>query len=470
MFIHQMYTSCLSEAAYYIESNGEVAIIDPIRDIQAYIDLANERGATIKYIFETHFHADFISGHLDLSSKTNAKIIFGPTAKTNYSIYNAVDNEMFILGNCSITALHTPGHTLESTCYLLKDENKQPKAIFTGDTLFVGDVGRPDLFGAQISKEELAGLLFESLTNKIITLPDEVVVYPAHGAGSSCGKNIGKETFTTIGYQKQNNYALQASTKEEFVKLVIDGLGAPPPYFELNATINKTGYDSLDLVIEQSNKALGLAEFKQETTNENVLILDTRSALQFTQSFIPNSIFIGLEGRFAEWVGNILPINKRILLVCEPNKEIESITRLSRVGYDNVIGYLQGGIDTWISANEPLDLIIDVEADELAMDIPFDNNLVVLDVRKETEYINGHVQGSWNLPLQEFTKTENFAQINEQENIYILCGGGYRSVIASSIIKKEGFHNIRNVLGGWAAVKEIASMPLVKPEKAKIIK
>ena len=453
MFIKQLYTGCLSEAAYYIESEGEAAIIDPLRDIDEYITLAKERNAGIKYIFETHFHADFVSGHLDLSKKTNAPIIYGPEAKTNFKAYNSKDGEIFKLGKISFEVLHTPGHTLESTCYLLKDENGKPHAIFTGDTLFVGDVGRPDLSSGNMTSEELAGIMYDTIQNKLLPLADDILVYPAHGAGSSCGKNMGPETFSTMGEQKQNNYALQPQTKEEFIKVVTDGLGTAPKYFSINAKINMEGYESLDAVKEKGLTALSVAEFKTAMGND-VIILDTRHASVFTQGFIPGSIFIGLEGRFAEWAGNILAFDKPMLLVTEAGKEEETVIRLSRVGFDKMQGYLKGGFDAWAAAGEKVDLIIDVEADELAMDIPHDPNLVVVDVRKETEYGNGHVKDAVNLPLDEMTDVAHLAQFEDNQNLYVHCAGGYRSVIAASLLKRQGIHNLRNVLGGWGKIKD----------------
>jgi hydroxyacylglutathione hydrolase len=466
MYIEQMYTACLSEAAYYIESNGEAAIIDPIRDTEQYLTKAKERNAKIKYVFETHFHADFVSGHIDLSKKANAQIIYGPMANTDYEIYNAKDNEIFNIGDITIKAIHTPGHTMESTCYLLIDADGKEYAIFTGDTLFVGDVGRPDLFGAKHTKEYMAACLYESLQTKILPLHDDVIMYPAHGPGSSCGKNLGPETFSTIGIQKQNNYALQPQTVDEFIKTLTTGLSEPPPYFAFNAQLNKTGYDSLDIVMQQSKRALSVADFKKEIT-EDIIILDTRPAIEFTLGFIPTSIFIGLEARFAEWVGNLLPSNKPILLVASADKIEESIIRLSRVGYDNVIGYLDGGIDAWRLANEPMDMIIDVEPDELAMDIKFDENIVIMDVRKKSEYDAGHIEAADNNPLQEFTDMMAMAAIEEHENVYVHCAGGYRSVIACSFLKKEGIHNIRNILGGWQAIKTNNELQFSTSETSK---
>ena len=453
MFIKQIYTACISEAAYFIESEGEVAIIDPLRDIDEYIALAKERNATIKFIFETHFHADFVSGHIDLSKATGAPIIFGSGAKTNFKIENANHLQEYKLGKVTFQVLHTPGHTLESSCYLLKDENNKPNAIFTGDTLFVGDVGRPDLSSGDLSSEELAEIMFETLKEKIIPLPDDVIVYPAHGPGSSCGKNLGPNTFSTIGDEKKTNHALQPQSKEDFIKSVTTGLNIAPVYFAINASINQKGYDSIDEVKTKGTKALSIEAFKN-LAKEDVIILDTRHASIFTNAFVPNSIFIGLEGRYAEWAGSLLSFDKKIILVTEPGKEEESVVRLSRVGFDKMVGYLDGGFETWKNAGEKIDMIVDVEADELIMDLPHDPNITVLDVRKETEFADGHLEDASNLPLTEMTDVTLLAQFEETENIYVHCAGGYRSVIAASILKKEGIHNIRNVLGGWAKIKE----------------
>ncbi|MFM2387249.1 MAG: hypothetical protein RL660_2006 [Bacteroidota bacterium] len=462
MYVQQLYTNCLSEAAYYIESNGEAAIVDPLRDTQAYIDLAKERGAVIKYIFETHFHADFVSGHIDLASKAQAPIVYGPNARTSYEVINATDGQVFPLGSCSITALHTPGHTLESTCWLLKDEKQNDYCVFTGDTLFVGDVGRPDLFGASITKEELAAMMYDSLETKIKTLGDHVIVYPAHGPGSACGKNLGKETYTTIGVQKANNYALLAESKTDFIKAVTEGLNTPPQYFPLNAKINKEGYDSLDLVLEQGLTGMDVPTFKQAMQADNTIVLDTRPATVFTKGYVPGSIFIGLEGRFAEWVGTVLPITQAILLVTEEGKEQETIIRLARVGYDNVIGFLKGGYEAWIAAGEEQDMIIDVEADELVMDMKYDDKLSIIDVRKQVEFDAGHLRGAKLTPLNDFlTDPMIYASLDDNENMYVHCAGGYRSVIAASILKREDIHNIRNVLGGWNAIKEVPQADMV---------
>lgn len=463
MFIKQLYTGCLSEAAYYIENNGEAAIIDPLRDIDVYLELANERKATIKYIFETHFHADFVSGHLDLSKATGAPIIYGPDTVTGFQAHIAKDGEVFKVGQLSLEVLHTPGHTLESTCYLLKDESGKDHCIFTGDTLFVGDVGRPDLAqkGAEITITDLAGMLYESLQKKIVPLADDVIVYPAHGPGSSCGKNLGPDTHSTVGEEKQFNYALKAASKEEFIHAVTDGIPPPPQYFPINARINKEGYDSLDEVMEKGLKPLSVAQFKELVTDDTV-ILDTRPSGTFTQGFVPGSISIGLDGRFAEWAGSLLPFDVPMLLVAEPGKEKESIVRLARVGLDKVQGYLDGGYEAWKNSGEKSDLIIDVEADELMMDIPFDNNLLVVDVRKPTEYADGHLKDAQNIPLNDLTDPGSMANIEERHNIYVHCAGGYRSVIAASLLKRQGIHNLRNVVGGWGKIKEQEKVEIVK--------
>ena len=455
MFIQQLYTSCISEAAYYIESNGECAIIDPLRDVEVYVQLAKERNATIKYIFETHFHADFVSGHLDLSQQTGAPIVYGPETVTTFPVHVAKDGEQFQIGNLTIEVLHTPGHTFESSCFLLRDENGKELCIFTGDTLFVGDVGRPDLAqGGDISMDDLAGMLYDSLQKKIMPLADDVIVYPAHGPGSSCGKSLGAETFSTIGEQKQTNYALQPQTKEAFIAAVTDGLSAPPKYFPVNVKINKEGYAALTTVLKKGMKALSILEFKNLLKQDKTFILDTRNATLFTQGFIPTSISIGLEGRFAEWAGALLPFDETILLVCDEGKEEESIVRLARVGFDKVVGYLQGGFSAWQQSGERVDLIVDVEADELAMDIPFDDHLIVVDVRKETEFADGHVKDAVNLPLNDINDPALMANIEDTDNLYVHCAGGYRSVIAASILKKQGFHNLRNVVGGWGKIKD----------------
>ncbi|MEO6734583.1 MAG: rhodanese-like domain-containing protein [Ferruginibacter sp.] len=461
MYIQQLYTSCLSEAAYYIESNGEAAVVDPLRDIEEYIDLAKERNAEIKYILETHFHADFVSGHLDLSKQTGAPIIYGPGTKTNFPVHIAKDGESFKLGNVTLQVLHTPGHTIESSCYLLKDENEKAHALFTGDTLFVGDVGRPDLSSGDMSKEELAGIMYDSIQQKILPLADDILVYPAHGAGSSCGKNMGPNTVSTIGNEKKNNYALQPQSKEEFIKAVTDGLDDAPKYFSINAQINKEGYESLDLIKSKALTPLSIKEFKTKM-KEDLTVLDTRHADIFSQGFVPGSIFIGLEGRFAEWAGSILSFSKPMLLITEPGKEEETVIRLARVGFSKMEGYLNGGFEAWKSAGEKTDMIIDVEADELAMDLPHDPNLQVVDVRRETEFADGHVQSAINMPLNEMTDLALIAGFEENQNLYVHCEGGYRSVIACSLMKSQGLHNLRNVLGGWDKIKEQSSIKIAR--------
>lgn len=453
MYVQQIYTGCLSEAAYFVESNGEAIVIDPLRDTEEYLQLAKEHNSKIKYIFETHLHADFISGHLDLSKQTNAPIIYGPGTETNFPFHLAKDGEIFNIGNITLEVIHTPGHTLESSCYLLKDEDGKPYCLFTGDTLFVGDVGRPDLSSGNLTSAELASVMYDTIQDKLMPLPDDVIVYPAHGPGTSCGKNLGPETVSTIGEQKKSNYAMQPQTREEFIKAVITGLEDAPPYFSVNARINKEGYDSLDDVKRKGLTPLTIAGFKQKI-DKNLIVVDTRTAAEFSKGFVPGSVFIGLEGRFAEWAGSLLSFHQRILLVTEAGKEEETIVRLARVGFDKVEGYLQGGFEAWKNAGEIIDILIQVDADELAMDIPFDSNLKVLDVRNENEFAEGHVKDAMNLPLSNMTDPAQIAQLEENQNIYVHCGGGYRSVIASSLLKRQGYHNLRNVFGGWAKIKE----------------
>ncbi|PUZ20484.1 Glyoxylase, beta-lactamase superfamily II [Chitinophaga costaii] len=461
MFVKQLYTNCLSEAAYFIESGGEAVVIDPLRDIDEYIALAKERNATIKYIFETHFHADFVSGHVELAEATKAPIVYGPLAETSFPSYIAKDHEIFHIGEVTIEALHTPGHTLESTCYLLRDENKEPHSIYTGDTLFVGDVGRPDLFSGDLSKEELAAMLFESLNSKIKTLPDHVTVYPAHGPGSSCGKNLGPSTYSTIGDEKKTNYALLATEKAAFINEVTDGLSTPPAYFPINAKLNQEGASALKTVKEKALKPLSIAEFKERVAN-GALILDTRHADTFAEGYVPGSISIGLEGRFAEWVGNLLPFNKEIVLVTEPGKEEETLVRMARVGFEKVTGYLNGSYAAWQAAGEPIDMIITVEPDELAMDLPHDEHLIIVDVRKPTEYADGHIKDALNLTLSDMVDPGSMADLDEHFNLYVHCQGGYRSIIACSMLKREGIHNLRNVAGGFKAMKEEKGLEVVK--------
>lgn len=461
MYIQQLYTKCLSEATYYLESDGIAAVVDPLRDIKEYILIAKERKATIQYIFETHFHADFVSGHLDLSHATGAPIIFGPETKTNFPVHIAKDGEEFKLGKATIEVLHTPGHTIESCCYLLKDESYKSYALFTGDTLFVGDVGRPDLSSGNLSTEELAGIMYETIQQKILPLADDILVYPAHGAGSSCGKNLGPNTVSTIGEEKQNNYALQPQTKEAFIKAVTKDLADAPNYFPVNAKINQEGYDSLDLLKSKALVSLSVAAFKNKM-KDDIIVLDTRHADIFTQGFVPGSLFIGLEGRFAEWAGSILSFVKPMLLITEPGKEEETIVRLARVGFSKIEGYLKGSFDAWKKAGEKVDMIIDVESDELAMDIQHDPNLQVVDVRRETEFADGHVKRAINMPLNEMTDVALIADFEDSQNLYIHCGGGYRSVIACSLMKSHGIHNLRNVVGGWDKIKDEKIIKIAK--------
>lgn len=469
MHIQQLYTNCLSEAAYYIESEGVAAIIDPMRDVEEYIQLAKQRGAEIKYIFETHFHADFVSGHIDLSKATGATIIYGPDTRANFPFHLAQDGEVFALGKLSIKILHTPGHTLESTCFLLLDENGKQHAVFTGDTLFVGDVGRPDLAqkGDSLSTADLAGMLYESLQNKIVPLNDDVIVYPAHGPGSSCGKNLGPNTQSTIGEEKQTNYALKAQSKEDFIKAVTEGLDTPPQYFPINAKINREGYQQLDAILETALTPLTVEQLKEKLASDDVVLVDTRNSSVFAEAFIPGSIFIGLEGRFAEWAGSLLPFDKSLVLVTEPGKERETAIRLARVGFDKLEGYLDGGFEAWQKADQPIDMIIEVEADEVAMDLPFDEHLVLVDVRREIEYDESHIKEAVNIPLGNLSDPGSMANINDDDNLYIHCQSGYRSVIAASLIKRQGIHNLRNVLGGFNALKEIPSLEIEKSASAR---
>src|SRR5450432_149510 len=462
MYIQQLYTGCLSEAAYYIESEGEAAIIDPLRDIEEYLVLAKERKSAIKYIFETHFHADFVSGHLDLAQASGAPIVFGPETETSFPIYKAKDGESFKLGKLTIEVLYTPGHTLESSCYLLRDANGNPYAIFTGDTLFVGDVGRPDLSSGNLTQEELAGMLFDSLQKKIAPLSDDIILYPAHGPGSNCGKNLGPDTFSTLGEERKTNYALQASTREEFIKAVTDGLNAPPQYFSVNARINKEGYESLDEVMVNALKPLTIKAFKDFIRDDDSICLDTRVSNEFAEGFVPGSINIGLDGRFAEWAGSLLPFDKPFVLVTEPGKEKETVVRLARVGFAQMSGFLEGGFEAWKNSGEPIDIVVNIDADEFAMDLPFDPKLKVVDVRRETEFADGHVAGARNIPLETLTDPGTMAEFGDTDNIYIHCAGGYRSSIAASLFKRQGIHNLHNITGGWDEIKKLEGLEIVK--------
>ena len=444
MYIEQLYTNCLAEAAYYIESEGEAAIIDPIRETEPYTELATKRKATIKYIFETHFHADFVSGHIDLAKKVNAPIIYGPKAETDYKIYSAKDGEEFKLGKLTIKVLHTPGHTPESSCYLLFDENKKEYAVFSGDTLFVGDVGRPDLLDGVISREELASMLYDSLNKKIKTLPDSVIVYPGHGPGSSCGKNIGKETFSTVGEQKKFNYALKDITREQFIDQVTDGILPPPSYFFEDARINKQGYIPIDQVMNASEKPLTLDAFKNEI-KKGALVLDTRKADEFEKGFIKGSVNIGLNGQYAVWVGTLINIKQPLVLITEEGTEHEAILRLARVGFENVLGYLKGCIKSW---DERLEVVKSISADQLKAELL--KGTAVLDVRKPGEWSTSHLKEAQFLPLANFPK--NLTALDKSNPYIVHCGGGYRSMTAISLMKKEGFTNLTNVYGGFGAM------------------
>jgi hydroxyacylglutathione hydrolase len=453
MKIEQIYTGCLAEAAYYIESNGEAAIIDPLREVNPYLQKAAQNGAQIKYIFETHFHADFVSGHVDLAEKSGATIIYGPTAQTTFPAHIATDGEEFKIGDLTITALHTPGHTLESTTYLLTDADGKKHCIFTGDTLFIGDVGRPDLAQkGDLTMEDLAGILYESLHAKIMPLPNDIIVYPAHGAGSACGKSMSKETFDTLGHQKEVNYALKARSKEQFIKEVTDGILPPPQYFAKNAAMNKGGYESIDDVYQKGLVALSPDEFELTANQTGALILDTRDPQIFAKGFVPNSINIGLNGQFAPWVGALITdLKQALLLITESGKEQETITRLARVGYDNTIGYLAEGIDAWKNAGKEIDTIQSISAVQFEIDT---NNGIVthaLDVRKPGEYESEHLESTLTRPLDYIN--EWTSEMDHNETYYIHCAGGYRSMIAASILKARGVNNVIDVAGGYGAIK-----------------
>ena len=455
MKVEQIYTGCLAQGAYYLENNGEVAIIDPLREVQPYIERAEKDGAAIKYIFETHFHADFVSGHLDLSKKTGAPIIYGPNANPSFECIIATDGQEFKLGNATIKVIHTPGHTMESTCFLLIDESGKATSLFSGDTLFLGDVGRPDLAqkAADMTQEDLAGLLYDSLYNKILPLSDDIMVYPAHGAGSACGKNMMKETMDSLGNQKSMNYALNQPTKEAFIEAVTDGLLPPPAYFPLNVAMNKKGYDSIDDVMAKGMQALEPEAFETAAETTGAIILDTRTAAEFSQGFVPRSINIGLDGQFAPWVGAmIVDVKQPILLITDEGKEEETLTRLSRVGFDAVIGHLKGGFESWKSANKEIDTVNRITADTFKNEIQIGESFV-LDVRKESEYRAEHVEEAYNKPL-DFINEWFMEMGNQNETFYVHCAGGYRSMIAASILKSKGIHNFKEVAGGFKAIAE----------------
>mgnify|MGYP006431486813 FL=1 len=456
MKVEQIYTSCLAQGSYYIESNGEAVVIDPLREVGTYISMAADRGAKIKYVFETHFHADFVSGHLTLAQQTGAEIVFGPTATTNFECLVAEDNQEFKVGDVTIKLLHTPGHTMESSSYLLIDENGKEVSLFSGDTLFLGDVGRPDLAQKSgLTQEDLAGMLFDSLRTRIMTLPDEVIVYPGHGAGSACGKNMSKETIGSIGYEKVNNYALRADmTKQEFIQEVTEGILPPPAYFPENVSLNKLGYNPENESIDKANIALSVEEFKTKSTQAGVIILDVRSAADFVKGFIPNSIFIGIDGGFAPWVGTIIKqVATPILLVCDKGRLEEVATRLSRVGFDNVLGHLNGGVQVW--EQDDLATISSISANAFDEIYQADNMIDIIDVRKETEYKNRHIISAVFNPLSDLEND----QLNSTAENFVHCAGGYRSVIACSLLKREGIHNVTNIEGGFGAIKK-TDLPL----------
>ena len=451
MIVKQIYTGCLFQGAYYIESNGEAAVIDPLREVSEYLNLAESSKSKIKYIFETHFHADFISGHLTLSKKTNSPIIFGPKANPSFDCIIAEDNQVFKIGDISITVLHTPGHTLESTCYLLNDENDVPHCLFTGDTLFIGDVGRPDLAQKSLnfSKEELAGVLYDSIQNRISVLPDNILIYPAHGAGSACGKNMMKETVDTLGNQKIVNYALNGSLlKNEFINELTKDLPDPPVYFPSNVKLNQEGYDDFELVLNNSLIPLDVKKFKELMNIKDVVVLDVRNQNEFKQGFVPGSVFIGLNGSFAPWVGSIIKdINTKLLLVCDEGLEKETILRLSRVGFDNCIGYLDGGFSSW-SSNNTFDIIESVSAEDLSHEIEKVN---LIDVRKSGERLNGYLLNSKHISLDSFQ--EKITEIDIKDKHYVHCAGGYRSMIACSILKRNGYNSVVDVEGGFSSIR-----------------
>ncbi|MBA4850782.1 rhodanese-like domain-containing protein [Emticicia sp. BO119] len=454
MKVEQIYTGCLAQGAYYIESDGEAAIIDPLRETNTYINKAQRNGATIKYIFETHFHADFVSGHVELSQKTNAPIVYGPNANPAFESIIATDGQVFEVGKIRIKVLHTPGHTMESSCYLLFDEHGKEYCIFTGDTLFIGDVGRPDLAQkSDLTVEDLAGYLYDSLRNQILPLPDHIIVYPAHGAGSACGKNMSKETFDSLGHQKQVNYALQEQSKEDFINAVTDGLTPPPYYFPKNVQLNKTGSANLETVMESGLQALSPEAFEAAANETGAIILDTRQAADFKDAFIPNSINIGLKGDFAPWVGTLITdIQQPILFVAEAGLETEVITRLSRVGYDNILGYLAGGIKGWKEAGKETDSIESITPQEFRNIYIEGGDVTVKDVRKSSEYETEHLVNADNIPLAYIS--ENMEEFSKHDTNYIHCAGGYRSMIAASILKSRGFDNVVNVEGGIGAIKQ----------------
>ncbi|MBK8087995.1 MAG: MBL fold metallo-hydrolase [Chitinophagaceae bacterium] len=456
MKIEQIYTGCLAQGAYYIESEGEAVVIDPLREVKPYMQKAMNSNAKIKYVFETHFHADFVSGHLDLAKQTGATIVYGPTAKPNFDAHVAADGEEIKVGKISFKILHTPGHTMESTCYLLKDENGKDVALFSGDTLFIGDVGRPDLAQkviAELTQDKLAAHLYDSLHNKIMPLADDIIVYPAHGAGSACGKNMSKETSDTLGHQKATNYALQPMTKEAFMKEVLTGLTPPPQYFPLNVLMNIQGYDSIDDVLKRGTQALSPEAFETAANETGALILDTRDAEVFSKGFIPNSINIGIDGNFAPWVGAMIPdVKQEILLVTDEGREEEVVTRLARVGYDHSIGYIKGGFNAWQNAGKEIDSIQRVSADELVGILAKDPATNILDVRKKSEYNSEHLVDAENASLDYIN--ESMLKVDKNKTYYVHCAGGYRSMVFASILKARGYDNLIDVRGGFKELKQ----------------
>ncbi len=455
MYIEQIYTGCLAQGAYYIYSNGEAAIIDPLREVAPYITKAQEDGVTIKYIFETHFHADFVSGHVTLAEKTGAPIVYGPNANPSFKAHIAKDGEEFKIGNLKMRVLHTPGHTMESTTYLLLNEQGKAHAIFTGDTLFLGDVGRPDLAqkSNDLTMEDLAGFAYNSLRNKIMPLPDEVIVYPAHGAGSACGKNMMKETVDTLGNQKKMNYALRADmTKAEFIKEVTDGLEAPPSYFPENVRLNKEGYESIDAILLNGLKPLSAAAFEAVANETGAVVLDVRTPFDFANGHIPNSIFIGLDGSFAPWVGElVVDVKQPIILVSPEGREEEAVTRLSRVGFDNTVGYLKGGIEAWEEAGKETDTVTSIAAEQVATVLSKDS-VPVFDVRKSSEFEAEHLVDAQSTPLSQLN--EHLSAFPKEDAFYVHCAGGYRSMIAASILKARGYHNLTDITGGFGAIQK----------------
>jgi glyoxylase-like metal-dependent hydrolase (beta-lactamase superfamily II)/rhodanese-related sulfurtransferase len=452
MNIEQIYTGCLAQGAYYIHSKGEAVIIDPLREVQPYLDRLAKDGVKLKYIFETHFHADFVSGHLDLSKKTGAPIVYGPTANPEFECTIAEDRQVFAVGEITIEVLHTPGHTMESTCYLLKDAAGNPHSLFSGDTLFLGDVGRPDLAqkAADMTQEQLAGMLFDSLMNKIMPLPNEVMVYPAHGAGSACGKNMMKETMDSLGHQKEMNYALNQPSKEAFIEAVLDGLLPPPAYFPMNVAMNKKGYESVDVVMGNGMRALGVAEFEAAAETMDAVVLDTRNPANFALGFVPRSINIGIDGQFAPWVGSVIgDVKTPLLLITDEGRELETVTRLTRVGFDHLLGHLSGGFESWKSAGKEVDTVNRITAAQFAAELKVGESKVV-DVRKESEYRAEHVDEAYNKPLDFIN--DWFAEVANEEAFYMHCAGGYRSMIAASILKARGIHNFKEVEGGFGAI------------------